>query len=75
MPGGLLCLRVNAAATDVWPRHQVIEHHPDGSFTVRYLAGPKQGLSIHFVTRAELGALFAAGFTPVLPPRLQQTRR
>jgi SAM-dependent methyltransferase len=75
MPGGLLCLRVNATATDVWPRHQVTEHHHDGSFTVRYLAGPKQGLSIHFFTSAELGRLFADGFTPVLSPRLQQTRR
>ncbi len=74
-PGGLFCLRVNATATDVWPRHQVTEHHRDGSFTVRYLTGPKQGLSIHFFTDAALAALFTDEFTPVLPPRLQQTRR
>jgi SAM-dependent methyltransferase len=74
-PGGLFCLRVNATATDVWPRHEVTEQHPDGGFTVRYLAGPKQGLLIHFFTRAELDTLFPEGYTPVLPPRLQVTRR
>jgi Methyltransferase domain len=74
-PGGLFCLRVNATATDVWPRHEVTEHHPDGGFTVRYLSGPKQGLHIHFFTDGELNKLFATGFTPILPPRLQQTRR
>jgi SAM-dependent methyltransferase len=75
MPGGLFCLRVNAAGTDVWPRHEVTGHHPDGGFTVRYLVGPKQGLLIHFFTAAELNGLFADGFTPVLPPRLQVTYR
>jgi SAM-dependent methyltransferase len=75
MPGGLFCLRVNATATDVRPDHEVTEHHPDGGFTVRYLAGPKQGLLIHFFTRAELDTLFPEGYTPVLPPRLQVTRR
>jgi SAM-dependent methyltransferase len=74
-PGGLFCLRVNATATDVWPDHEVTERHPDGGFTVRYLAGPKQGLLIHFFTGAELDALFPAGYIPVLPPRLQVTRR
>ena len=74
-PGGLFCLRVNAAATDIWPRHDVTGRHPDGGFTVRYLTGPKQDLLIHFFADAELGELFAAGFTPVLPPRLRQTRR
>jgi hypothetical protein len=42
-PGGLFCLRVNA--TDVWPRHEVTEHHPDGGFTVRYLVGPSRACS------------------------------
>jgi SAM-dependent methyltransferase len=74
-PGGLFCLRVNASATEIWPSHEVAEHHPDGGFTIRYLAGPKQGLLIHFFTGAELGTLFADGFIPVLPPRLHQTRR
>jgi SAM-dependent methyltransferase len=74
-PGGLFCLRVNATVTDVWPRHEVTEHHADGGFTVRYLAGPKQGLLIHFFAEAELGQLFTPGFTPILPLRLQHTRR
>ncbi len=74
-PGGLFCLRVNATATDVWPRHEVTERDPDGGFTVRYLTGPKQGLHIHFFAGTELDELFAAQFTPVLPPRVQQTRR
>ena len=29
----------STTATDVRPRHEVTEHHPDGGFTVRYLAG------------------------------------
>ena len=73
-PGGLFCLRVNATVTDIWPQHKVTERHPDGGLTVRYLAGPKQGLHIHFFTE-ELDDLFTASFTPVLPLRLQQTWR
>lgn len=74
-PGGLFCLRVNATATDVWPRHEVTGHHPDGGFTVRYLVGPKLGLLIHFFTSTELDELFADGYIPVLPSRLQVTSR
>ena len=55
--GGLLCLRVNAAGTDIWPDHEVTERHPDGDRTVRYLAGPKRNLSIHFFSAAQLGGL------------------
>ena len=68
-------LRVNATATDIWPAHEVTAHDPDGGLTIRYLAGSKQGLLVHFFTGTELDALFAAGFTPVLPLRLQSTRR
>jgi Methyltransferase domain len=73
--GGLLCLRVNAAGTDIWPDHEVAERHPDGDRTVRYLAGPKRNLRIHFFSAAQLEDLFAGQFTPVLPPRLHRTWR
>jgi trans-aconitate methyltransferase len=76
-PGGLFCLRVNAAGTDVWPAHEVIERDTgDGGFTVRYLNGPKRGLLIHFVSAAELSWLFPAGeFAPVLALRTRSMRR
>jgi hypothetical protein len=74
-PDGLFCLRVNATETDIWPGHEVTERDPDGGLTVRYLAGPKQGLFIHFFSATELGALFADHFTPVLALRLQRTWR
>jgi len=75
-PGGLFCLRVNAVSTDVWPAHEVTEQAPDGGFTVRYLAGSKAGLLIHYFSAAELDALFSPPrFEPVLPPRIDQTWR
>jgi SAM-dependent methyltransferase len=73
-PGGLFALRVNAVGTDLWPAHEVIEEAPDGGFTIRYRAGPKEGMLIHFFSAAELQGLFA-GFDPVLPLRIDQTRR
>lgn len=73
--GGLFCLRVNATATDIWPRHEVTERHSDGGFTVRYLAGPKQDLLVHFFSNTEVNELFADGYTSVLPPRRQVTHR
>jgi SAM-dependent methyltransferase len=75
MPGGLFCLRVNATGTDIWPEHEVTEDEPDGGLTVRYLAGPKEDLHIHFFRAVELNALFAGHFTPVLPLRRQRTPR
>lgn len=72
--GGLLCVRVNAAGTDVWPDHEVTERHPDGGFTVRYLARPKTDLDIHFFGATELSRLFA-GWTPLLPVRADTTWR
>ena len=73
--GGLFCLQVNATGTDIWPEHEVTERHPDGGLTVRYLAGPKRHLLIHFFSAAELGALFGSGFEPVVPVRSQHTWR
>lgn len=74
-PGGLFCLRVNAIETDVWPAHVVEETAIDGGFTVRYTAGSKAGVAVHFFSAVELSALFADGFSPVLPLRVHQTAR
>jgi len=46
-PDGLFCLRVNTTATDIWPENEVTERDADDGLTVRYLAGPKQGLHVH----------------------------
>ena len=68
--GGLLFLRVNSAGTDVWHPHHVIERPGRyGGFTVKYDAGPKKGLCIHFFTRCELeSVLDASGFDIVGGP-------
>jgi SAM-dependent methyltransferase len=71
-PGGLFCLRVNAVGTELEYDHDVVEQDDGGGFTVRYLAGPKRGLLIHFFAECGLGALFA-GYDLVLAPRLSQT--
>jgi predicted TPR repeat methyltransferase len=68
-PGGLFCLRVNSAATDVHFAHEVTERGADGGFTIRYLAGPKRGLDIHFFSRSEIAALLGPDFATVLPLR------
>jgi SAM-dependent methyltransferase len=73
--GGLLCVRVNAIGTDVWPEHEVIEEEPGGSFTIRYLAGAKSGLAIHFFSEPELRDAVGEGFAEVVPPRLHATSR
>lgn len=73
--GGLFCLRVNAVGTDVWPDHELTEQNPDGGFTIRYLAGPKTGLLIHFFGETELATLFGSNFQSVLPLRLDHTYR
>jgi SAM-dependent methyltransferase len=73
---GLLCVRVNATETDVEHAHDRLEEDDDnGSFTVRYLSGPKAGLNIHFFTATELRSIVGSGFTDVLPPRLSTTLR
>jgi SAM-dependent methyltransferase len=68
-PGGLLFVRVNAAATEVFHRHEVIEDGDHGGFTVRYLDGPKAGMPIHFYTAAELTGLTRGAFREVAAPR------
>lgn len=73
-PGGLLCVRVNSIDTDIVYEHEEIER--DGaSFTVRYRAGSKAGLDIHFFTAAELTAVVGEHFAAVLPLRSHSTVR
>src|SRR5262249_42274189 len=68
-PGGLFFLRVNSASTQIYHAHSVTELSPTGSFTVRYDAGSKKGLLVHFYSRAELQALAAKALCPVGEPR------
>lgn len=68
-PGGLFFCRVNSASTQIFRRHTILERGGDGGLTIRYDAGPKDGLAIHFYGRGELNALTADGFDPVLAPR------
>ena len=67
-PGGLLCVRVNAAGTDIEHAHRRFEEHGDGSFSVRYRSGPKAGLDIHFFAAAELAAIVGGPSTPCCRP-------
>ena len=74
LPSGLLCMRVNAAGTEIEYRHEVVERNNHGGFTVRYEDGPKSGLLVHFFSESEIDAL-AAGLMSVLPLRVQRTER
>jgi SAM-dependent methyltransferase len=74
-PGGLLCVRVNATGTEPEHDHEVVERGDDGRFTVRYRAGPKEGLEVHFFSSGELAGLVHDGFAAVLSPRAVATRR
>jgi SAM-dependent methyltransferase len=74
LPGGLICIRVNAADTDVAHRNRVVERNDDGGFTVVYEEGPKAGLAIHFFAEPELSHLLSE-FAPVLPLRAVATPR
>jgi hypothetical protein len=68
-PGGLFCVRVNAVGTEPWYAHELTERGEDGRFTVRYTAGPKRGLAIHFFSAEELRVLVEDGLVPDLPLR------
>ncbi|HEX8971944.1 class I SAM-dependent methyltransferase [Oryzihumus sp.] len=74
-PGGLLCVRVNASATDIWPAHRVVELGDDAGFTVRYTQGPKAGLAVHFFAADEIRAVLGPQFTPVRDLSLDVTHR
>jgi len=68
-------VRVNATDTDIDHAHERSELEADGSFTVRYLSGPKTGLDIHFYSANELNALIGTDFTELIAPRLHSTPR
>jgi SAM-dependent methyltransferase len=74
-PGGLFFLRVNAAATEIYHAHTVLARTAHGGTTIRYDAGPKQGLAVHFYGRDELDALTREAFDVVLAPRLDVIHR
>ncbi|WP_419162909.1 class I SAM-dependent methyltransferase [Candidatus Palauibacter sp.] len=74
-PGGLFFLRANAASTQVRRPHTVIEQNDFGGFTIRYEAGPKQGLPVHFFARDELHALARDDFAFVAQPHEDVTVR
>jgi SAM-dependent methyltransferase len=67
-PGGLFFLRVNSASTQILHASTTLEREPGGGTTIRYDAGPKRGLAVHFYGRAELANLTAAAFEAVMPP-------
>ncbi len=67
-PGGLLFLRINSAATEIWHDHTILERGALGGLTVRYDAGPKTGMPVHFCSREELLALTRERFAPVGEP-------
>ena len=67
-PGGLFFLRVNATSTQIRRPHTVIEQSDFGGMTIRYEAGPKEGLPIHFYTSDELIRLTRDYFDVVEEP-------
>jgi SAM-dependent methyltransferase len=73
--GGLFCIRVNAIGSEHEHRNEVVEVTEDGSETIRYLAGPKEGLLIHFFSRKGLGNAFESGFRQTLPLRYVTMQR
>lgn len=73
--GGLLFLRVNSASTQVFHAHTVLERGERGGRTVRYDAGSKEDMAVHFFSREELADLARDGFEPVMPPRGEIIRR
>jgi SAM-dependent methyltransferase len=73
-PGGLLCVRVNSTDSHINHGHHRFEDNDDG-FTLRYLAGSKTGLNIHFFTTDELRDVIGTSFTEELPPHPHSTPR
>ncbi len=74
-PGGLFFLRVNAASTEVYLRHTVIERQRLGGYTIRYDEGPKAGIAVHFYGPDELLELTGRHFRALTAPREDVIRR
>jgi SAM-dependent methyltransferase len=74
-PGGLFFLRVNAASTQIYHPHTILERNALGGFTLRYDDGPKRGMLIHFFSDAELRARLRPAFTVSVAPREDVTVR
>jgi len=68
-PGGLFFLRVNSVSTQVYRAHTLLERTARGGTTIRYDAGPKRGLAVHFYARDELIDLTREAFDVVRVPR------
>ena len=74
-PGGLLFVRVNAAMTEIYLPHSVVERNRFGGLTARYDMGPKAGLCVHFYAAEELLDLTRGRFELLAGPREVVTRR
>jgi len=74
-PGGLLFVRVNAAPTEIYFPHTVVERNRFGGLTARYEEGPKAGLCVHFYAAEELLELTRDRFELLAGPREVVTRR
>ena len=70
--GGMFCVRVNAASTEIVVPHEVTDLGPDGSFTTLYRDGSKEGLAVHFFSQTELRDLMRADFVEIVPLRSRQ---
>jgi SAM-dependent methyltransferase len=68
-PGGLFFLRVNSVSTQIFHAHTRLEGDARSGMTIRYDAGPKHGLAVHFYAREELLQLTSAAFEVVMAPR------
>jgi SAM-dependent methyltransferase len=68
-PDGLFFLRVNAVSTQIFHPHTILERNGHGGVTIRYDAGPKQGMAVHFYARDELTDLTRVAFEVVRPLR------
>lgn len=68
-PGGLFVLRVNSIHTQIVQQYDLVEHSPEGGFTVQYHTGQKTGLHVHFYSAEELHNLTKLSYNIVLPLR------